>query len=78
MTANVSASERVPRIVMAIAVGIGALFATRILLKGLLAGTAATILATVATGYCPINAALQNSDSAAPRWRTLKTYRVDA
>jgi len=35
------------------------------------------MLATVATGYCPINAVQRDPELEAPRWRTLKTYRVE-
>ena len=35
------------------------------------------MLATVVTGYCPINAALNDGDRE-PQWRTLKRYRVEA
>jgi hypothetical protein len=36
------------------------------------------MLATAATGYCPINALLEGQNASAPEWRTLKTYRVEA
>jgi hypothetical protein len=75
---NVSTRERTPRLVMALAAGVAAAFAPSVMLKGFLLGSAAAMLATVATGYCPINAALVHSDAEAPGWRTLKTHRVEA
>jgi hypothetical protein len=77
MVTNVSASERTPRLVIALAAGIAGVFAPGLLLKGLLTGAAAAMLATVATGYCPINAARDESNAETPHWRTLKTYRVE-
>ena len=76
METNVSTSERTPRLVMALAAGVAAAWAPGVLLKGVLVGSAAAFMATVATGYCPINAALDDCEAEAPRWRTLKTYRV--
>jgi hypothetical protein len=78
MVTNVSASERTPRIVIALAAGLAGAFAPSLLLKALLAGTAVAVLTTVATGYCPINAALDEGNAEAPHWRTLKTHRVEA
>jgi hypothetical protein len=77
METNISASERTPRIVLALAAGVAAALAPGVMLKGLLLGSAAAMLATVATGYCPLNAALEDSDAEAPHWRTLKTHRVE-
>ena len=78
METNISATERTPRIVLALAAGVAAALASRVMLKGLLLGSAAAMLATVATGYCPFNAALKDSDTEAAHWRTLKTHRVEA
>ena len=77
MERNVSASERTPRLVIALAAGVAAALAPSLLLKAVLIGSATAMLATVATGYCPINAALDARDVEAPHWRTLKTYRVE-
>ena len=75
MVTNVSASERTPRLVIALAAGVAGLMAPGLLLKGMFTGAAAAMLATVATGYCPINEALYKGDEN-PHWRTLKTHRV--
>ena len=77
MQRNVTASERTPRLALAVAASIVALATPGRLLKGLILASAAGMLATVATGYCPINAALDASDAEAPHWRTLKTFRVE-
>jgi len=77
MVTNVSASERAPRIVIALTAGIAGALAPSLLLKGLLTGAALAMLTTVATGYCPINAALDSGSAEAPHWRTLKTHRVE-
>ena len=78
MENNVSAAERTPRIVVALAAGVAAAFTSNLVLKGVMVGSAAAMLATVATGYCPINAVLAGKDAGAPTWRTLKTHRVEA
>ena len=78
MVTNVSASERTPRIVISLAAGIASTFAPSLVLKGLLMGAAVAMLATVATGYCPINAALDEGNAETPHWQTLKTHRVEA
>jgi hypothetical protein len=77
MVTNVSASERTPRVVFALAAGIAGAFAPSLFLKGILTGAAIAMLTTVATGYCPINTALDESDGEGPHWRTLKTHRVE-
>jgi hypothetical protein len=77
MESNVSASEQTPRLVIALAAGVAAAIAPGVLLKSVLVAGATAMLATVATGYCPINAVLNERDAAAPHWRTLKTYRVE-
>jgi hypothetical protein len=77
MESNVSASERTPRLVIALAAGVAAALAPGLLLKSILLAGATAMMATVATGYCPINAALTDRELEAPHWRTLKTYRVE-
>ena len=74
---NVSASERTPRLVVTVAAGVAAALTSSLALKAFLLGGSAAMLATVATGYCPINAALDGGDRNAPQWRTLKTFRVE-
>jgi hypothetical protein len=78
MIQNVSADQRIPRIAMAIAAGVGAALAPAVWLKTGLFAASAGLLASVATGYCPINAAMESGEQPQPQWRTLKTYRVEA
>jgi len=77
MVTNVSSSERTPRLVIALAAGVAGALAPTLLLKGVLTGAAVALLATVATGYCPITAALEETNAETPHWRTLKTHRVE-
>jgi hypothetical protein len=77
MIQNVSADQRIPRIAIAIAAGVGAALAPAAWLKTGLLAASAGLLASVATGYCPINAAMEPGEEPQPRWRTLKTYRVE-
>jgi hypothetical protein len=76
MTTNIRESERGPRILLAIGVGAIAALVPGLMSRGVLLGGAAALLATVATGYCPVNAALDEGEKDAPHWRTIKTYRV--
>jgi Protein of unknown function (DUF2892) len=78
MNQNVPADQHIPRIAMALAAGFGAAYVASAWLKTGLFATAAGLLASVATGYCPINAAIDRGEQPEPRWRTLKTYRVEA
>ena len=78
MAPNFAESEMAPRIVVAIGAGMAATLAPGLLLKGLFLASATALLATVATGYCPITAALDERDANTPQWRTLKAYRVEA
>ncbi|MCU1382792.1 MAG: hypothetical protein JWL71_1489 [Acidobacteria bacterium] len=59
------------------AAGVAAVLVPGFLLKGLCFAGATAMLATVATGYCPINAAVDQGHGEAPHWRTLKTFRVE-
>ena len=77
METNVSAQERTPRLVIALAAGVAAAVAPTALLKGLFLGSAAGILGTVITGYCPVNAALEDREADAAHWRTLRVHRVE-
>ena len=76
MESNISASERTPRLLIALVAGVGAALAPGVFTKSLLVAGATAMLATVATGYCPVNAALDDRDPQ-PHWRTLKTHRVE-
>ena len=81
MMQNVSADQYVPRIAAAVAAGVGAALVPATWLKTGLYAAAAGLLASVASGYCPINAALNEKNARheeEPHWRTLKTYRVEA
>ena len=62
---------------VAAACGVAAVLVPGFLLKGLCLAGATAMLATVATGYCPINAALDERHGEAPHWRTLKAFRVE-
>jgi Protein of unknown function (DUF2892) len=77
MEQNLGPEEWRPRVGMAIVASVGALFAPRAL-RGLLYAVAGGLLATVATGYCPINAIKKGTEAEAAEWRTLRTWRVEA
>jgi hypothetical protein len=78
MAPNVADSELSPRILIAIGLGMAATLAPGLLLKGLLLAGSTGLLATVATGFCPVNAALgADGDTNKAHWRTLKVYRVE-
>ena len=78
LDANVPPSERTPRIAIALAAGVAAAFAPGLWLKSLLIGSSAAMLATVATGYCPVTAAVADTGAEPPHWRTLRVHRVEA
>ena len=79
MTTNVPPSEYRPRLVMALATALGAALAPTLVLKGLLTGATGGILLTVATGYCPLNAAIRDGRPVdVPKWRTLRSHKVEA
>jgi hypothetical protein len=64
------------RLVIGLIAGVAAAIAPGVWLKSVLVAGAAAVLATVATGYCPLNAIL-NEPAAEPQWRTLKIFRVE-
>ena len=79
MRQNVTTDQQIPRIVMAVAAGVGAAMVPGTLLRTGLYAAAAGLLASVATGYCPLTEAWTRSREAdEPTWRTLKTNRVEA
>jgi hypothetical protein len=78
MTTNVGAAERAPRIAMALAAVVGGVFAPGTFLKGAFWAAAAALAATVATSYCPVNDILGQNDTPDAKWRTIKTWRVEA
>lgn len=78
MRTNVDRDEFVPRIGLAFVAAASGALAGPVAVKVALFGLAAGMLATVATGYCPITALRENADDEEPTWRTLKTYRVEA
>ena len=79
MKQNISTSERTPRLIVAVAAGVAAAYTRNVFLKRLFLGAAAAMLGTVASGYCPVNAVLDREEAdTSPRWRTLKTFRVEA
>jgi hypothetical protein len=78
MTQNVPAEQEIPRIAMAAAAGVGAAMIPGALAKAGLFAVAAGLLASVATGYCPLTAALSGDSTDPPTWRTLKSFHVEA
>ena len=78
MEQNIGTNERIPRVAMAIAAAVGASAAGSNWTKGALMVLAGGLLSTVATGHCPISAALGRDTTEAPAWRTIKTWRVEA
>lgn len=76
MQPNIRSSERTPRLAIAVAAGIAATLAPGAFMKGLFLAGATAMLATVVTGYCPINAALDDRESDLGHWRELRTFRV--
>ena len=78
MEPNIGSQERIPRIAMAIAAAVGASATRSNVLKGAFIALAGGLLSTVATGYCPITAALGRDTAEEPGWRTIKTWRVEA
>ena len=60
---------------IAAAAGVATMLVPGVFLKGVCLAGATALLATVATGYCPINAAMDEGDQE-PHWRTLKTFRI--
>jgi hypothetical protein len=78
MIQNVPAEQQIPRIAMAVAAGVSAAMIPGALAKAGLLGVAAGLLASVATGYCPLTAALSRDSTDAPTWRTLKSFHVEA
>jgi hypothetical protein len=77
MMPNVPADRHIPRIAMAVAAGVGAALAPTAWLKTGLFAAAAGLLTSLATGYCPMIATMNRGDEPEPRWRTLKTHRVE-
>ena len=78
MEHNIGSDERIPRILMAMAAALGASRTRSNLSKGALLALAGGSLSTVATGYCPISAAVGRNTTEKPAWRTIKTWRVEA
>lgn len=78
MKENVGTDERIPRVVMALAMATAALWAPKAALKIGLLTLAGGMLGTVATGYCPVYAIADRDTTERPTWRTLKTWRVEA
>jgi hypothetical protein len=77
MEQNIGPQERIPRIAMAIAAAVGASSTRSNLLKSAFLALAGGLLSTVATGYCPVSAALGRDTAEKPEWRNLRTWRVE-
>lgn len=75
---HIGAKERIPRVAMAIAATVGASAAGSHWTRGAWLVLAGGLLSTVATGYCPLSAALERDTTEEPTWRTIKTWRVEA
>jgi hypothetical protein len=73
---NIRPSQVIPRVLVAVGLATIGAVVPGALRRSFLMGGAAALLATVATGYCPINAALDQVVPDEPHWRTIKTYRV--
>ena len=78
MEQNIGTKERIPRVSMAIAAAVGASAAGSNWTKAALMVLAGGLLSTVATGYCPLSAALGRDTTEEPTWRTIKTWLVEA
>jgi hypothetical protein len=75
---NIGTKERIPRVAMAVAAAVCASTAGSNWTKGALLVLAGGLLSTVATGYCPLSAALGRDTTEDAAWRTIKTWRVEA
>ena len=73
---NVSREERTPRVLIAVGAALAAAAAPTIALKTALLAASGILLTTVATGYCPLNAALGRGEPEA-EWQTIRTWRVE-
>jgi hypothetical protein len=78
MEQNISFDERLPKVVVAVAAAMAAIYAPNIWLRGLLAGVAATVSANVVFGAGGMTSRAETPEDSPPHWRTLKTYRVEA
>jgi hypothetical protein len=78
MEQNISFDERLPKVVVAAAAAMAAIYAPNIWLRGLLAGVAATVSANVVFGAGGMTSRGETPEDSPPHWRTLKTYRVEA
>ena len=77
MVRNVPSVERTPRVVVALAAGVGAALARSATVKTMLFGLAGGLLTTVAIEYCPLNALRDRRGPPPSRWRTLRSWRVE-
>jgi hypothetical protein len=79
MQQNLSLEQDLPKLVVAVAAAVGAIYAPNIWLRSLLAGVAATVSASVVLGSNGMSHVEESQDaSEQPHWRTLKTFRVEA
>jgi hypothetical protein len=78
MKQNSSFDERLPKVVVAVAAAMAAIYAPNFWLRGLLAGVAATVSASVVFGSRELTSVAETTEDSQPHWRTLKTYRVEA
>jgi hypothetical protein len=79
MQQNISLEQDLPKLVVAVAAAVGAIYAPNFWLRTVLAGVAATVSASVVFGTNGMSNAEENRDrSEEPHWRTIKTFRVEA
>jgi hypothetical protein len=79
MQQNISLDQDLPKLVVAVAAAVGAVYAPNVWLRSLLAGVAATVSASVVFGANGVGRSEENRDLAEqPHWRTIKTFRVEA
>jgi hypothetical protein len=65
MIQNVTTDQHIPRIVIAVAAGVGAALIANTWMRSGLYAAAVGLLASVATGYCPLTAALAGGNEGA-------------
>lgn len=77
MAPHISNDDRVPKLVVAVAAAVAAVYAPSVWFRGLLAAVATTMAANVVFASTGMTDAGESQDSSEPHWRTLKTYRVE-
>ena len=78
MQQNISLDQDLPKLVVAVAAAVGAIYAPNVWLRSALAAVAATVSASVVFGSNGMTDLERQDSSEEPHWRTLKTFRVEA